>query len=233
VSHAPSTENPNQAENAGPVEVAGTSSSNAESPKSANIVWHDAQVAPGDRAAVSGSRGAVVWLTGLSGSGKSTISRQLEKILLERRVMSYVLDGDNLRFGLCRDLGFSPADRAENIRRVGEVAKLFADSGTVCVTAFVSPYRSDRDGVRALLPAGQFMEVFVDTPIELCEARDPKGLYQKARQGQIPEFTGISAPYEAPIDPELRLETAGRDPYSCALDILAGLEAAGLLNGAL
>jgi adenylylsulfate kinase len=232
VSQNKSPENANETAGVAIAQATDASNSVSDGPNSANIVWHETQVAPGERAAVSGSRGAVVWLTGLSGSGKSTISRQLEKILLERRVMSYVLDGDNLRFGLCRDLGFSPGDRAENIRRVGEVARLFADSGMVCVTAFVSPYRSDRDGVRALLPAGQFVEVFVDTPIELCEARDPKGLYQKARQGKIPEFTGISAPYEEPLNAELRLETAGRDPNSCAMEILAALEAAGLLNSA-
>jgi adenylylsulfate kinase len=146
-------------------------------------------------------------MTGLSGSGKSTLAVALEKKLWERGVRSYVLDGDNVRHGLNKDLGFSPEDRNENIRRIGEVAKLFTDASVVNITAFISPYRADRDQVRAIMGEGDFIEVFVDCPVEVCETRDPKGLYKKARAGQIPEFTGISAPYEAPINPEVSVRT--------------------------
>lgn len=198
-------------------------------PKSENIVWHDATIDRARRSEAMGSQGAVVWLTGLSGSGKSTIARRAEELLLARGVHAYVLDGDNVRFGLCRDLGFSPQDRAENIRRVGEVAKLFADACVVVLTAFVSPYRADRDAVRALLPPGAFLEALVDTPIEVCEARDPKGLYGRARAGLIPEFTGVSAPYEAPLEPELRLPTAEEDVDACAERVVRALIARGLI----
>ena len=196
-------------------------------PKSENIVWHDETVSRDARARAMGAQGTVVWLTGLSGSGKSTIARRAEQQLLEAGVHAYVLDGDNMRFGLCRDLGFSPADRAENIRRVGEVAKLFADACVVVLTAFVSPYRADRDAVRALLPSDAFLEAWVDTPIELCAQRDPKGLYEKARQGLIPEFTGVSAPYEAPETPELRLQTAGQTVDAMAAQVIDALRARG------
>jgi adenylylsulfate kinase len=206
------------------------SSSAPAAPKSQNIVWHGETVSREQREAAMGGRGAVVWLTGLSGSGKSSVARRAEQLLLEQGVHAYVLDGDNVRFGLCRDLGFSPQDRAENIRRVGEVAKLFADACVVVLTAFVSPYRADRDAVRALLPEGAFLEAWVDTPIELCAARDPKGLYEKARQGLIPEFTGVSAPYEEPLRPELHLQTAGQTVEETAAEVIAGLRARGLIR---
>ncbi|HXJ32884.1 MAG TPA: adenylyl-sulfate kinase [Candidatus Eisenbacteria bacterium] len=175
--------------------------------KATNIVWHQGAVNRDDREKLNGHKGATVWLTGLSGSGKSTIAVDLEKRLCERGVRTYILDGDNIRHGLNKNLGFSPEDRTENIRRIGEVAKLFTDAGLVAITAFISPYRADRDQVRALMKPGDFVEIFVDCPVEVCEQRDVKGLYKKARAGEIKEFTGISAPYEAPAKPELTLES--------------------------
>lgn len=198
-------------------------------PRSQNIVWHHANVSPDERAAALGARGCVLWLTGLSGSGKSTIGRRVEQLLLDRRAHAFVIDGDNVRHGLNRDLGFGPADRTENIRRIGEVAKLFSEACVLTLTAFISPYRSDRAAVRALLPPGAFVEVFIDTPLEICEARDPKGLYQKARAGEIAEFTGISAPYEAPEAPEIHLRTAGRTVDDCAAEVVSWLAAQGFL----
>jgi len=192
--------------------------------KATNIVWHQGAVTREDRAQLNGHRGCTVWLTGLSGSGKSTIAVDLEKRLLERGVRTYILDGDNIRHGLNKNLGFSPEDRTENIRRIGEVAKLFTDAGLVAVTAFISPYRADRDQVRALMPAGEFVEVFIDCPVEVCEQRDVKGLYKKARAGEIKEFTGISAPYEAPEKPELTINTAGQSVEESAKQIVAHLE---------
>src|SRR3982750_416054 len=159
--------------------------------KATNIVWHRGAVTRADREQMNGHKGATVWLTGLSGSGKSTIAVDLEKRLWERGVRTYILDGDNVRHGLNSNLGFSPEDRTENIRRIGEVAKLFNDAGLVALTAFISPYRDDRDKVRKLMGDGDFLEVFVDCPVEECEKRDVKGLYAKARAGQIKEFTGI------------------------------------------
>ncbi len=177
-------------------------------PKADNITWHTGEVDRDTRASAHGHRGAVLWFTGLSGSGKSTIAHRVESMLVDRGVFAYVLDGDNIRHGLNSDLGFSAKEREENIRRIGEVARLFADAGAVVLTAFISPYRRDRERVRALLGQGEFVEVFVDTPLEICEARDPKGLYKKARAGEISNFTGINAPYEAPGSPEVHLETA-------------------------
>jgi bifunctional enzyme CysN/CysC len=175
--------------------------------KSANIYRSHGQVTPAQRALRGGHSGYIVWLTGLSGSGKSTISTELERELFNLGKHAYVLDGDNVRHGLNRDLGFSPEDRKENIRRIGQVAALFADAGLICITAFISPYRSDRDLVRAMVPGGRFVEVHVNAPVEVCEQRDPKGLYAKARAGEIKEFTGVSAPYEAPLQPEVGLRT--------------------------
>ena len=166
--------------------------------KATNIVWHQGNVTREDREKINGHKACTVWLTGLSGSGKSTIAVDLEKRLWERGIRAYILDGDNVRHGLNKNLGFSPADRTENIRRIGEVAKLFTEAGVVALTAFISPYRADRDQVRAIMAAGDFVEVHVDCPVEVCEQRDVKGLYKKARAGEIKEFTGISAPYEAP-----------------------------------
>ncbi|HVV02346.1 MAG TPA: adenylyl-sulfate kinase [Verrucomicrobiae bacterium] len=175
--------------------------------KSDNIYWSQGKVTSRQRETRNGHLGCVLWLTGLSGAGKSTIATDLERELFSLGKHVYVLDGDNVRHGLCSDLGFAPEDRAENIRRIGEVAKLFADAGVICITAFISPYRSDRDLVRKILPRDRFIEVYVNAPLEICEQRDPKGLYAKARANEIKEFTGISAPYEPPVNPELELRT--------------------------
>src|SRR5919106_7087820 len=176
-------------------------------PKSKNIVWHHGKLSPEQREQKLGQKGAVVWFTGLSASGKSTVAREVELALIENGVNSYVLDGDNIRHGLNANLGFSPEDRKENIRRIGEVAKLFCEANVVTLTAFISPYKADRDMARKVAPPGQFFEIFCDAGLEVCEQRDPKGLYKKARAGEIPEFTGISAPYEAPDKPELVLKS--------------------------
>jgi adenylylsulfate kinase len=197
--------------------------------RATNIVWHQGAVTRQDREQLNGHKGCTVWLTGLSGSGKSTIAVDLEKRLCERGIRSYILDGDNIRHGLNKNLGFSPEDRTENIRRIGEVAKLFTDAGTVTLTAFISPYRADRDQVRALMKAGDFVEVYVDCPVEICEQRDVKGLYKKARAGEIKEFTGISAPYEAPNKPELTIRTSQQSVEQSALQILAYLEQRGIV----
>ena len=175
-------------------------------PVSTNILRAEGLVGAADRVALLGHGGRTVWFTGLSGSGKSTLAFAVEEALVARGVAAYVLDGDNVRFGLNRDLGFSAADRTENVRRIGEVCRLFQDAGLVVLSAFISPYRADRDAVRALHPEGSFVEVFVDTPLEICEARDVKGLYARARTGEIPEFSGISAPYEAPDAPDITVD---------------------------
>lgn len=193
-----------------------------------NVRWHAGLVTPEERERAFGHRAATVWLTGLSGSGKSTLCRHVERALIARRVHAYVLDGDNVRMGLNADLGFSAADRAENVRRIGEVARLMTDAGLVVLTALISPLRADRERVRALLP-GRFFEVHVATPIEVCEARDPKGLYARARRGEIAEFTGISAPYEPPEAPDL---VVGRDGASVERDaarILTMLQERGII----
>ncbi|MGB5265833.1 MAG: adenylyl-sulfate kinase [Polyangiales bacterium] len=187
-------------------------------PKAENLTWHIGEVGKEARAAAHGHRGAVLWFTGLSGSGKSTIGHRVERLLIERGAFAYVLDGDNIRHGLNSDLGFAPEDRVENIRRIGEVARLFADAGGLVLSAFISPYRNDRDRVRGLMGPDEFIEVFVDTPLEICEARDPKGLYKKARAGEISNFTGLDAPYEAPKNPEVHLETE-----NLSVDEAAGL----------
>jgi len=174
-------------------------------------------------------KGVLVWLTGLPSSGKSTIAFTAEHILVERGHLAYVLDGDNIRHGLNKNLGFSAEDREENIRRIGEVGKLFADGGIVTLSSFVSPYRADRDNVRALMAEGDFIEVFIDTPLELCEERDPKGLYKKARTGEIPNFTGISDPYEAPTNAELVIPTADCTPQEAAERIIALLAERGVI----
>lgn len=175
--------------------------------KSSNIYWSHGKITARQREARNGHIGCVLWLTGLSGAGKSTIATELERELFNLGRHVYVLDGDNIRHGLGADLGFSPKDRTENIRRVGEVAKLFADAGVICITAFISPYRADRELVRKIIPRDRFIEVFVNAPLDICEQRDPKGLYAKARAKEIKEFTGISAPYEAPANPEIELRT--------------------------
>ncbi len=195
--------------------------------KSHDIYWSHGKVTTAQRAGRNSHAGCVVWFTGLSGSGKSTISTELERELFNLGKHAYVLDGDNIRHGLNSDLGFSPKDRKENIRRIGEVAKLFADAGLICITAFISPYRGDRDLVRQMLGPGQFIEVFVNAPMDLCERRDPKGLYAKAKAGQIKEFTGISAPYEAPEKPEIELRT---DRLSVAESVTTILEYLNVLD---
>ena len=192
-------------------------------PKAQNITWHEGQLSRADRERQHGHRGATLWFTGLSGSGKSTVARRLELALARAGHYVYTLDGDNVRYGLCSDLGFSPADRTENIRRIGEVCKLFTDAGSLTLAAFVSPYRADRERVRAILGPGDFIEVYVAADLGVCEARDPKGLYKKARAGEIPEFTGVSAPYEAPERPEIVLHTERDDVDASARQVLAYL----------
>jgi adenylylsulfate kinase len=218
-----------------------------------NIVWHEGHVTAEDRARVLGQHGCVLWFTGLSGSGKSTIARALEEALLNAGHAAYVLDGDNVRHGLNSDLDFSPESRKENIRRLGEVAKLFADSGLITITAFISPYQKDRDRARKIVesqetsnpptpdlrpptsdlcpptPAPRFFEVYVNTPLAVCESRDPKKLYAKARTGEIPNFTGISAPFESPGTPEIELLTHENSIEVCVNQALLALQTAGII----
>ncbi|ADU31594.1 adenylyl-sulfate kinase [Evansella cellulosilytica] len=172
-----------------------------------NIHWHNTTVSKEDRQSLNNHKGSVVWFTGLSGSGKSTLANAVEKKLHDQGIRTYVLDGDNIRHGLNKGLGFQPDDRKENIRRIGEVSKLFVDAGIVVLTAFISPYREDRQLVRSLLESGEFHEVYTKCALDECERRDPKGLYKKARDGEIPAFTGISAPYEEPENAEVVIET--------------------------
>jgi adenylylsulfate kinase len=197
--------------------------------KSSNIVWHQASVDRGSQAERQGHNSAILWFTGLSGSGKSTLANAVNAELFSRGLGSYVLDGDNIRHGLCKDLGFSDHDREENIRRIGEVAKLFLDAGVIVLTAFVSPFRADRDKARALVQAGDFIEIHCAADLQACESRDPKGLYAKARAGEIKEFTGISSPYEAPETPELRVETGTLNLDQCVALVIHELERRGIL----
>jgi adenylylsulfate kinase len=200
--------------------------------KATNVTWHEGHVSRAERAALLKQKGATLWFTGLSGSGKSTIAFTLEHALVQRGRLAYVLDGDNIRHGLNKNLGFSAADRTENIRRIGEVAKLFADAAVLTMTSFISPYRQDRDLVRALHVEGNlpFIEVHVNTPIETCEQRDPKGLYKKARAGQLKNFTGIDDPYEAPLKPELTIDATNTSPQEATVLLLGYLEKQGLLS---
>jgi adenylylsulfate kinase len=199
--------------------------------KATNIHWHEGDLSRDERWQKLGAKGATLWMTGLSGSGKSTVASALEQVLVERGRHSYRLDGDNIRHGLNKNLGFSAEDRAENIRRIGEVAKLFADSGSVAITSFISPYVKDRDVVRKLHDDAKlpFLEIFVDAPLDVCEKRDPKGLYKKARAGQLKGFTGIDDPYEAPPKPELVLRTATEDVKACVEACLSLLQKRGVL----
>lgn len=192
--------------------------------KATNITWHEMTVSMDDREKLLNQKGCVIWFTGLSGSGKSTLANAVAHLLHDRAHHTYVLDGDNVRHGLNKNLGFSPEDREENIRRVGEVAKLFVDAGTIVMTAFISPYRADRDQARDLLSIDRFVEVYVDCPLDVCEERDPKGLYKKARSGEIKEFTGISAPYEAPNNPEVVIDTSQLDILESAQEVILYLE---------
>lgn len=198
--------------------------------KATNVVWHEGHVSRNEREALLDQTGCLVWLTGLPSSGKSTVAFTAEHALVARGRLAYVLDGDNIRHGLNKNLGFSAEDRAENIRRIGEVGKLFVDGGLITIASFVSPYKEDRDAVRALLEEGEFLEVFIDTPVDVCEERDPKGLYKKARTGEIPNFTGVSDPYEAPVDPELIIKTAECTPEEAAVQIIQLLESNGKIQ---
>ena len=198
--------------------------------KATNVTWHEGSVTREEREKLLGQKGVTVWMTGLSASGKSTIAVILEQMLLHRHKHAYRLDGDNIRMGLNKNLGFSAEDRAENIRRIGEVAKLFTDAGVIAITSFISPYRKDRDAVRALNKPGEFIEVYVNVSLAAAEQRDPKGLYKKARAGQIKGFTGIDDPYEAPENAEIVIETETMKPEQAAEKILAHLEERGYLK---
>jgi adenylylsulfate kinase len=199
-------------------------------PKSKNLPWHDGQVARTDREKLLSQKGVTVWLTGLSGSGKSTIAVAAEKALADRGRLTYILDGDNIRQGLNNNLGFSPEDRTENIRRIGEVGKLFTDGGVIVFSSFISPYRSDRDAIREIMGEDDFVEVYVAASLETCESRDVKGLYKKARAGEIPEFTGISAPYEEPENAELVIDTNGQTVEQSTEVLVAYLDKCGYLG---
>jgi adenylyl-sulfate kinase len=194
------------------------------------IVWHDHKITRAERAANKNQKPCLLWFTGLSGSGKSTIANALDVALHQRGYHTFLLDGDNVRHGLCSDLGFSDVDREENIRRIGEVSKLFADAGLIVLSAFISPFTSDRRLVRKLFPAGEFIEVFMDTPLDTCEERDPKGLYKKARAGEIKRFTGIDSPYETPPHPEVRLDTSSMTVDDCVEILIQHLARNGLIR---
>lgn len=195
-----------------------------------NVVWHQQSITTDQRSAANGHKSAVLWYTGLSGSGKSTVANAVDQKLFERGCHTYVLDGDNVRHGLNGDLTFSDKDRVENIRRIGEVSKLFVDAGLLVSTAFISPFASDRQMVRSQHKEGQFVEVFIDTPLEICEQRDPKGLYKKARSGEIKNFTGIDSDYDVPVSPEVHLQTADKSIEECADEVIARLETLGLIK---
>lgn len=195
------------------------------------IVWHEASVSKKDRQLLNGHGSAIVWFTGLSGSGKSTLANALARALHQRQIRTFVLDGDNIRHGLNRDLGFSPEDRQENIRRIGEVAKLFVEAGLITLTAFISPYRADRERVRSLVEEGEFIEVYVKCDLETCEKRDPKGLYKKARAGEIADFTGISSPYEEPLQPEITIDTTQLSVEEAVHQLLLELVKRNLIPG--
>ena len=194
-----------------------------------HIVWHPSALRKKDRQRLNGHKSFVLWFTGLSGSGKSTLANEVDRQLYSLGVRSYVLDGDNIRHGLNRGLGFSKEDRVENIRRIGEVSKLFVDSGQVVLAAFISPFREDRDGVRKLFDDGEFIEVFTSSPLEVCEKRDVKGLCQKARRGEIREFTGIDSPYEIPLEPELVVDTSSSTVAESARQVIGFLKNRGLI----
>ena len=198
--------------------------------KATNITWHEGHVGRDEREKLLQQKGALIWMTGLSGSGKSTVAYTLEHALMQQGRLAYVLDGDNIRHGLNKNLGFSADDRTENIRRIGEVGKLFADAGIITVTAFISPYRADRNIVRELMGAGNFFEIYCEAPLEVCEQRDPKGLYKKARAGEIKGFTGIDDPYEAPQSPEMVIRTDQLSPQEATVKLIELIETAGKLR---
>jgi adenylylsulfate kinase len=198
-------------------------------PISTNVVWHQATVIRARRESQNGHRGAIIWFTGLSGSGKSTLAHALEESLHQKGCRTFVLDGDNVRHGLCGDLGFSSVDRVENIRRIGEMAKLFMEAGIIVLTAFISPYRADRKRVRAMVKDGDFLEVYCDSSLDVCESRDVKGMYKKARAGLIDEFTGISSPYEAPEYPALNINTGALNLDECVQQLLTEMIKIGMV----
>lgn len=195
-----------------------------------HVVWHRALVTRHHREARQGHKGAVIWFTGLSGSGKSTLAHAVEKTLYEHGCNTFVLDGDNVRHGLCKDLGFSARDRQENIRRIGEVSKLFMEAGIIVLTAFISPFRDDRNQVRHMLGENEFIEIYCNAQLEVCENRDVKGLYKKAREGKIAEFTGISSPYQEPIDPEIVVNTGSSSIDKCVSQIIAEIGVRGIVG---
>jgi len=195
-----------------------------------NTIWHEPTIYRQDREKMNGHKSCILWFTGLSGAGKSTLAHAVEDFLHKRGVRTYVLDGDNIRKGLCKDLGFSDKDRTENIRRIGEVSNLLMQAGVITLTAFISPFIKDRQIVRELVNKGEFIEIFCDASLDVCETRDVKGLYKKARAGQIPEFTGISSPYEKPEHPEMILDTGKSDVDECVRQIVDYLELNGILN---
>jgi len=197
---------------------------------SSNIVWHDHHVSKEERSNNKNQKPCILWFTGLSGSGKSTVANAVESRLVELNKHTYLLDGDNIRMGLNKGLGFSDEDRIENIRRIGEVSKLFVDAGTIVLTAFISPFQKERDAVRDLVDDNEFIEVFIDTPLEVCESRDPKGLYKKARNGEIPNFTGISSPYEAPTEPEIHIHNDNISIEDVTQQIIDYLQKKGYLD---
>jgi adenylylsulfate kinase len=195
-----------------------------------NIVWHATTITKEDRHRMNGHKSAILWYTGLSGAGKSTLANKVEEMLFDRGIHTYVLDGDNIRHGLNKGLGFTTDDRKENIRRIGEVAKLFVEGGAFVSTAFISPYRSDREMVRNLVSKGDFIEIYVNASLDVCEKRDPKGLYKKARAGEIKHFTGIDDPYEAPETPELNIHTGEKSLEDCAKEVMKYLEDGGYID---
>lgn len=198
--------------------------------KATHVTWHKGSITKQDRERLLRQKGVVIWFTGLPSSGKSTVANAVEKKIIEHGHLSIVLDGDNIRHGLNKNLGFSPEDREENIRRIGEVAKLFADAGLIAMTSFISPYRKDRDKARDLMKDGEFIEVFVKVPLGVAEQRDPKGLYKKARAGEIKEFTGISAPYEEPVNPEIVMDTSKLDVTQCRDIVINKLAEKGIIK---
>ncbi|MDD5034923.1 MAG: adenylyl-sulfate kinase [Methylococcaceae bacterium] len=195
-----------------------------------NIVWHPTEITRPRREGLNGHKSFILWFTGLSGAGKSTLAHRVEEMLFERGCRTYVFDGDNVRHGLCSDLGFGAEDRSENIRRIGEMSKLFVDAGVIALTAFISPFRQDRERVRSFMPAGDFIEIFCDAPLSVCESRDTKGLYRKARNGEIADFTGISSPYEKPENPEIVVQTSAIGLDDCARQILEYLHRQGKIG---
>lgn len=201
-----------------------------EQNKSSNVVWHHATVTRARRETLNGHRSVMLWFTGLSGAGKSTLAHAVEEELYQRNCRTFAFDGDNVRHGLCSDLGFSSQDRVENIRRVGEMGKLFLEAGVIALTAFISPFRSDREKVRSLVPHGEFFEIYCRCSIDVCEGRDVKGLYKRARAGEIKDFTGISSPYEEPENPELVVDTGIFSLDECVAQVIGLLEERGVIS---